>query len=276
MGNLIGTCVAIAVCVSGLASLQVPRLRTQTEPETLSPERIRTEEQLQAAQLKVFETLPVLGFDNMVANWVFLSFLQYFGNEEARLATDYDLSPSFFEVIVRRDPYFMQPYLYLSASVSLFAAQPERTVALLERGLEHMTPTFPPNSFLLWRYKSLDELLFLGDAQAARRSLEKTAEWAEQSPWPDAANFVDSSRKTAAFLAQDPDSRQAQVSSWLVVWGNAVNDNARAIAQERIESLGFTLVETPEGSITVVETAPPTGPSAPDADASEGAEPSDS
>ena len=40
----------------------------------------------------MLKNLPSFGFDNLIADWTFLKFLQYFGDDEARDVTGYDLA----------------------------------------------------------------------------------------------------------------------------------------------------------------------------------------
>jgi len=70
--------------------------------------------------------------------------LQYFGNREHRDVTGYGLSGDFFEVIIDREPYAYDPYIFLSSSLTLYAAQPERAVELQAKGLQSLTPELPP------------------------------------------------------------------------------------------------------------------------------------
>ncbi|MGF1521945.1 MAG: hypothetical protein ACFBSF_06450 [Leptolyngbyaceae cyanobacterium] len=239
MKKTLSALITIVVCMGGLAWLQRPRLQLQLVDTDTNPEIVQETEALERDRLRLWQTMPTLGFDNLIADWAFLGFLQYFGNTEARQATGYTVSPEFFEVIVKHDPYFRLPYRFLSSSVTLFAAQPNTTTRLLEQGLSHMTPTFPEDSFWLWRYKAVDEFLFLGDPEAAINSFEESAEWAAQSPIEDAEQYAARAERTADFLRQDPDSRQVQANSWVMVWANAINENVRQFAQSQIEALGY-------------------------------------
>jgi hypothetical protein len=49
------------------------------------------EAQQEALRLKMLKTIPSFGFDNLIADWTFLKFLQYFGDDEARDVTGYNL-----------------------------------------------------------------------------------------------------------------------------------------------------------------------------------------
>ncbi|MGB7250575.1 MAG: hypothetical protein WBC73_16685 [Phormidesmis sp.] len=110
-----------------------------------------------------------------------------------------------------------------------------------------MNPDIMPNSFYVWRYKGVDELLFLGDSQSAQDSFEKAADWASRSDAPESELVEKASRQTADFLAADPESRYAQIAAWRSVLSNAVNEAIRDQAVERIQQLG--------GSIDMLEDA---------------------
>lgn len=121
----------------------------------------------------------------------------------------------------------------------------------MEKGLKSLSPKAPPKSYYVWRYKGTDELLFLGDSQAARKSFEKAAEWASVYADPESQNVAAISRQTAQFLARNPNSKYAQVGAWSMVLQNAVDDRTRQIAISRIEGLGGKVVVTPEGEVRI-------------------------
>ena len=230
-----------------LALLQHDRLvALQAKTSHTTSQDLQRDEQATVAILDLAQKMPTFGFDNLVADWFFLRFLQYFGDDAARAKTGYGLSPEFFQVIIPRDPFYRLFYLFLSGSTSNFAALPEQSVALMAQGLERLTPTVPPDSFYIWRYRGVDELLYLGDGKAAQKSFQTAAEWARQSPHPDAPFMADNSQRTADFLANNPLSKQAQVNAWASVLANAFDDATRQKAIERIEALG--------GQVTISET----------------------
>ncbi|MEW5859223.1 MAG: hypothetical protein AB1861_17865 [Cyanobacteriota bacterium] len=233
--------------------MQLPQLnKISTKAKTASLEELKKEVDAEKVRLKLLQKVPAFGLDNLFADWVFLGFAQYFGDDEVRKVTGYTLSPDYFEIIVNRDPRFRKAYLFLSASSSLYAAMPERSVALMEKGLKSLTPQVPPKSYFIWRYKGMDELLFLGNAQAARQSFEKAAEWAKVYSDPESKSVAAISRQTSEFLVRNPNSRKAQVSGWMLVLTNPViDDRTRKIAISRIEALGAKVIITPEGGVQV-------------------------
>lgn len=243
----------IGILASWVMLLQVTRLRQLNEPSTveLTQSQLERQQRQTQAQLIALSQAPSFGFDNMAANWTFLQFLQYFGDMPARQQTGYGLSPYFFEAIIPRDPVHARPYIFLSASTSAHAAQPNRAVALMEAGLAHMQPNLPPDAYLVWRFKGLDEFLFLRDYAAAQVSLATAAQWVQQSDTPDRETIADSLQQTANFLAQNPTGQEAQIGAWAQVLAQAADDATRAIAIENIEALGGEIIISERGVASI-------------------------
>lgn len=233
----------VVVAGGAIVRLQVDRL-TQIEAKADQPqtkaEYLREEQQI-LASLQLARKLPALGFDNLVANWSFLSFLQYFGDDKARPQTGYRLAPDFFKLIVDRDPRFLGMYSYLSAGVTLYGGKPQETVRLLEQGAKSIPPVMQSEAYFLWQAKGTDELLFLGRSADAQKSYETAADWASKSPSPERQAIAARSRRTAQFLASNPDSRRARVGSWFNILTNAIDDPTRQFAANQIKALGGTL-----------------------------------
>jgi hypothetical protein len=239
------TILIVLLSYGTIVQLQLSRLsqldRKANQPLTKA-EYLREEQQTKAS-LKLVAKLPTFGFDNLVADWSFLNFLQYFGDDQARPKTGYRITPDFFQVIVDRDPRFLVMYPYLSASVSLYGGLPQQTVRLLQQGINGIPPAMQSEAYFLWQAKATDELLFLGRTQDARRSSEMAAAWASQSSDPQMAAIAQRSRQTAQFLASNPDSRRARVGSWYNILTNAIDDPTRQFAVKQIKALGGEIIQ---------------------------------
>lgn len=207
-----------------------------------STQSYQIEEQKTQDSLKVLSKLPKLGYENLIADYMFINFIQYFGDADARAKTGYRLSPDFFDIIIKRDPLFLDAYHYLSASVTLYAGQPQKSVSLLTKGIAAVPPSLQSRAYFLWQYKAADELLFLGDTAAAQRSYEMVSNWAGQSKDPQMQGIAARSLQTAQFLASNPDSRRARVGSWFNVLSNAIDDPTRQFAAKQIQALGGKIV----------------------------------
>ena len=121
----------------------------------------------------------------------------------------------------------------------------------MEKGLAYLSPIILPRSYYVWRFKAIDELLFLGDGDAAKQSFEKAAEWARQSPDEEAPFIAEISSQTAQFLTDNPVSRSAQISAWAQVLVSARDAETQQIVTERIEALGGTVVVNEGGQVSV-------------------------
>ena len=248
----IGASLVALLCFFAVGMLQLPKLNLlRNRAQNASREALQQQVESEKLRLNLLQKTPAFGFDNLIADWVFLNFLQYFGDDDVRLQTGYALSPEYFKIIVDRDPHFLGAYIGLSTSISMYAAMPQESVALMEKGLKSMSPHTPPKSYYVWRYKGIDELLFLGDAQAARQSFERAAEWASAYSDEESKNVAAFSGQTAEFLSRNPNSKLAQVNAWVMVLNNTTDKQARKIAISRIEALGGKVVITPEGKILI-------------------------
>ncbi|NET73489.1 MAG: hypothetical protein F6K62_21890 [Sphaerospermopsis sp. SIO1G2] len=246
------TPVVALCCMLGISFSQYPRLQNLlSSKDSVSIETLRKEQEKHLLNLNLFKNIPSFGFDNMIANWVFIDFLQYFGDNEVRDRIGYAISPDFFEVILNRDPKFLEAYLNLSVSTSLYAGSPEKTIKIMDNNLKLLYPKVPDRAYYIWRYKGTDELLFLGDSQAARNSYLKAAEWASEYDNEEGRNIVYLSQATAKFLAENPDSKKALVAGWTMVLQNQVDDKTRERAIREIENLGGKVEINQEGVPTI-------------------------
>jgi tetratricopeptide (TPR) repeat protein len=250
---------AIAVLGAITLSLQFPKLNQRLSGQTIEETRkaVRDEE----ARLKLVKQLPPrgFGFNNLIANFAFLQFLQYFGDDISRneFQTGYSLSPLYFANIIDRDPRFLSSYIYMSASVSMFAGIPSKAIDIYSKGLKSLDPDRQPNAYTIWRYKATDQLLFLGDAKGARESYLKAAEWADKAILSDEELVethkisADLSRQSAQWLKEARDLTKAQIGAWSLVLQNATDKKTVQIIAQELDKLNLK-IEIKNGAQTIV------------------------
>ena len=231
--------------------LQTPQLASLKQRKSLTKAVLRQQEAQLKAQLSIAKTLPTFGFDNLVADWHFIDFIQYFGDTEVRAKAGYGASMEYFEAMLDRDPRFLYAYFYLSSTGSLYAGQPEKSVSLMNSGLKSLSPKVPDRGYYIWRLKAVDELLFLGKVPDARNSMLTAANWARQSSTTEGQNVARLSQGTAAYLARNPNSKQAQFDAWNMVLGAAVDDFVIKRAIVGIRSTGGKVTISPSGEFKV-------------------------
>lgn len=198
-------------------------------------------EQQESIRLQMLKQTPTFGFDNVIADWTFLNFLQYYGDTPVREKTGYSLSPEYFDIITLRDPRFVDMYLFLSGTVSYQLGKPELAIQLMDRGTTALSPQIHPKAFQVWRFKGLDQLLLLGDAPGSIKSHEMAAEWVKGTPDADLEPIF---RQIVDFLRKDPNSVPVRLQSWATIYSQAVqvkDKQTQLRAQQEVEKLGWEL-----------------------------------
>ncbi|PSN20716.1 hypothetical protein C7271_00830 [filamentous cyanobacterium CCP5] len=243
-------CVSFICATTGILALQTASLKNSLNSGAASQQP--QDDISQIARLSIWKKLPSFGYSNLISDWFLLEFLQYFGDDEIRNTQGYRLSPDFFEIIIRQDPYYVHNYLMLSSSTSLYAGLPDKTIALIEEGLRHLSPGVPERGYYVWRYKGTDELLFLGAPSLAQASFQMAADWAMQSDTPEARSIAALSEETAQALASNPSSRRAQINAWSIVLGNSSHERTQALAIRNIQALGGKVEIDSAGRFSII------------------------
>ncbi len=213
-------------------------LSSLTSKKTIiSSEKYFSLEKKAGLKINAAKKIPSLGFDNLLADWSFLNFVQYYGDVKARNVTGYALAPDYFEMIVKRDPRFVNAYFFLEPATTLFAGKPEVSISLMNEGLKSIQSS-QPLAYQVWLYKGLIELLFLNDVEEAKKSYRIAGQWAKIENRPESLNIGLFAEDTANFLEKKPDSKKVVASAWLMIFANARDKETRAIAQSKITELG--------------------------------------
>ncbi|MBW4519189.1 MAG: hypothetical protein KME16_05750 [Scytolyngbya sp. HA4215-MV1] len=228
-GTLITALVA-GVSVLGIVLMQSNRLKQIA----LNLDNPKQAEQQEEIRLNLLKNAPTFGFDNIIASWTFLNFLQYFGDEPARLKTGYRLNAEYFDIITRLDPRFVESYLFVSTSISYYQGDPELAVKLMKRGTIALSPQNNPKAFLVWRLMGLDQLLLLGDVPGAIHSYEMASTWTQGTPYAQIGAVF---QQTADFLKRDPDSVSARFQAWSDVFMQAVQINDKLTLSRATQAL---------------------------------------
>jgi tetratricopeptide (TPR) repeat protein len=249
---LFGQVVSVLGAFAAIVYLQSPQLASlKQQNKNITKVYLQQQEADLKAQLSIAKKLPTFGFDNMVADWHFIDFIQYFGDSELRSQAGYGAAMEYFDAMLDRDPRFLYAYFYLSSTGSLYAGKPEKSVSLMDRGLKSLTPKVPDRGYYIWRLKAVDELLFLGKVPDARKSMLSAADWAIQSATPEGQNVAKLSQGTATYLARNPNSKQAQFDAWNMVLGSAVDDTVVKRAIEGIRSTGGSVTIGSDGKFQI-------------------------
>lgn len=241
-------CAIVGGALAGVMGMQRIQLH-QGDGMKLSLQQLDRQE---AIRLDVLQHSPTFGFDNLLADWAFLNFVQYDGDEAARKQLGYGLAAQYFDVITRLDPRFVDSYLFLSGTLSYQLGEPELAAKYFKRGTEALTPQAHPRASLPWRLQGLDQLLLLGDVPGAIRSNDIAGDWALQSSLPEIRHSGPILKGIANFLRSEPDSARVRFWAWNSVYFQAMATRDR-VTQERAKrellALGGIEKNSPEGIV---------------------------
>ncbi len=248
LASLFNIAIPIAA-LTGVITLQIfwPSESSPFKEEIVldSTEALVTQ-QKKAAQLKLLKASPTFGFDNLIADLVFLQFLQYFGDDIARNQTGYSLSEDYFDIITRLEPRWADVYLFVSNSLSIYEGKPKVAVEYMTRGTDALSPEIHAKAWQVWRWKGIDQLLLVGDIPGAIHSHEMAAKWV------DLTSYQDLFKKTAEFLKQNPENKLIKFNGWLWVYYQTQDQKVRERAKQEILELGGKVEMSQEGKMRFV------------------------
>lgn len=250
--SMLSSAIIALLSLSGVIYLQLPETRIQHEK--LTKKEYQKLDDKERISLSFFERVPNLGFSNLFADWLYLRFIQYFGDLDARANIGYVLSPIYFTQLVDQDPRFVNALLKLDTATSLFDGNPKNSIAQLSKSLKVIPSQLSPvvmQPYSLWIYKGIDELLFLGDTKAAQNSYRMAADWGKKSADPQDQQISQRLSNTVEYLEKNPDSKAMQIASWASLLGNRPDKKTVERIVKEIVSLGGEVLIDPDGQIQV-------------------------
>jgi hypothetical protein len=253
----------LGACGLGILGLQQNRLK-QIQAQAQSPALAEAQ---QVLSLQALNRLPKggLGFNNAIADWAFLRFLDYYGDEEARAKTGFGASPAFFDVITSRDPRFVDTYLFLSGTLSYQLGQPELAMKYMQRGLDALSPQSHARAYQVPSLMGLDQLLLLGDTAGASQSYAKATEWAKGSIDPEEHKMARVFNRVSTNLQRDPDSSRVRFWAWSLIFaqsGTIGDRKTQDRARQELLALGAQEAQDPKtGQTTFTPSVPKPTPS---------------
>lgn len=249
--------IAIATLAAASAiGLQQQSLNRQLRSQTPESDRLWVEREQR--KLRALQKLPPsgFGFNNLLADYVFISFLQYYGDDLARVEhqTGYGLSKEYFQIIVDRKPYFFGSHSYMTSSVGILGGEPQTSIELLDKILTKLEPERFPLTYSVWQRKAIDEMLFLGDNKKAKESTLKAIEAMDRAKFPPEYREALEGIKTillqrVEFLSGEFDSIKARRLGWFTILNNAPDLRIRKIAVAELQKVGVAIEISPEGEV---------------------------
>ena len=83
----LGLVAVIGGLIMAIVEMQQEKVKTLTK-EKLLERNYSQESRLENARVELLKNMPAFGFDNMLANWSMLQFIQYYRSEERRVGKE--------------------------------------------------------------------------------------------------------------------------------------------------------------------------------------------
>jgi hypothetical protein len=243
----------IALTVLGILILQNQSINKNQQ--VLTTESYQQQDKKDRQKLNIISLLPTFGLQNIWADWIFLQFIQYFGDGKARLATDYDQCPLYFKTIVGQDPRFVDAINYLDVCTSIFAGYPLESIQYMKNSLPKMKAKMEGvriRPYYIWRSLGIGQLLFQGKPLEAAQSYQRAIDWAKIYQDSESNNFINNLQQSVNFLAKNPDSKMAQIGAWASVLGNNPDEKTLKRVTKEVEALGGTVKIGLDGQVKFI------------------------
>lgn len=164
-----------------------------------------------------------LGFDKLLADCYWLSFVCYYGDSESRLKDKYVLADRYLELITSLDPQFIQPYWFAAFTIGSEQKNPKRAELILERGIEANK-----DNWYLPFIAGFNQYMFAKDEVAAARYYRMASKYPDAPPWL--------SRQADILEAKIP-SLIKEVNAWNDVYNSVEEEGLKQRAKEKLISL---------------------------------------
>ncbi len=212
----------LAFLVFILQSAEIDHSRSQASDEKID------------AVLSVGKSLPSFGYRNLLADLLWLRFVQYYGDVKARERTGYEFSYEYLNLITDRDPQFEKAYLFANLAVTYQMVRTDLSEKLLLKGIAHN-----PNSYLIWQARGFLHFLYTGDLNKAAYAFRKNAglavaqegnakqQWANY--WINIARSIE---------LPNVDTRYTRRKIWEEIFNSASDKQTKRMAFAYLNTLG--------------------------------------
>ncbi|HMF89838.1 MAG TPA: hypothetical protein VKL40_04280 [Candidatus Angelobacter sp.] len=221
---------ATTVAAVLMVTLFVGSIFALRKVESLRGKEASLEEILYLPSGKVLKRLS-LGYSGLLANIYWTRAVQYFGSKRKERATRYDLLAPLLDITTDLDPKLIVAYetgsIFLSQKVPEGAGQPEKAVALVEKGIREN-----PDNWRLYFTLGFIHYLDRKDFKSAQQAFQKGSEVPGAHPWM---------KVMAARMAEQGNTTAVALELWNAIYQANKDQMLRETALKHIVSLRATL-----------------------------------
>lgn len=216
--TIIAAAVLLAAFIGSILALQ--------QVDSQRGEQATLEEVLYIPSSTVLKRMS-LGYSGLLADIYWTRAVQYFGDKRREDAVHYDLLAPLLDITTDLDPHLLVAFqygsLFLSQSPPAGAGQPDKAVAMLEKGIR-ANPDYWRLYFTLGFVHYLDRK----DYKAAQQAFEKGSENPEALPWM---------KVMAAAMAQHAGEPALAMEIWKRLYESSVDKTIRENAAQHMAAI---------------------------------------
>ncbi len=177
-----------------------------------------------------------LGYDQLLADFYWLAFVNYVGDDSARTIDHYAMADKYLDLVTGLDPRFVQPYWFCAFTVGAEQKRPLRANEIIKRGIRANQ-----NNWYLPYIAGVNLYLFAHDEVGAAKYYQAA------SKFPDAPRWL--ARQAGILAARIPSSIK-EINTWDAIYRTEKAPLIRTRAKERLISLWTRVyTESPSGEI---------------------------
>jgi tetratricopeptide (TPR) repeat protein len=188
------------------------------------------------ATLDTFAKLPDFGNRNLIADFLWLRFTQYFGDTPLRVKSGYGLSYKYLKTVTDKDPHFENAYRVANLAVAYRMGRPDLADALLAKGIQQN-----PDSYLLWQTRGFLHFLYTGDITKAVYCFRKNAGLAVAVGGNRLQHWGNYWLAMSRYLEASKSNVWTRRQIWSEVYATSVDESTKALALNQLDALGVLL-----------------------------------
>lgn len=188
------------------------------------------------ATLDTFTKLPNFGNRNLIADFLWLRFTQYFGDTRLRTKSGYGLSYKYLETITDRDPYFENAYRIANLAIAYRMGRTDLAEKLLIKGIQAN-----PDAYLLWQTRGFLHFLYTGDIAKAVYCFRKNAGLAVAVGGNRLQHWGNYWFAMSRYLEASKSNTWTRRQIWAEVYANSADMSTQALALGQLGKLGVFL-----------------------------------
>ncbi len=171
-----------------------------------------------------------LGYDQLLADLWWLSFIQYYGDSRARALDHYALAYKYLDLVTQLDPKFVQLYWFSAFAIGCDNKRPQLAAALIERGIESNQ-----DNWYLPFIAGINQYLFAQNETAAAKYYRIAAKF------PDAPSWLE---RQAAIIEAHMPSLLKEINTWANIYNSSQEALVKRKAALQLRSLWLTVYTT--------------------------------